>query len=78
MTREDLLVVRQIHPKNKKLYVLVVDKVSFTVHLGLGPRKIRMPGVQFRFTEDEIKKLRDLRNSSEIQNDKTYSLTNFI
>ena len=78
MTKEDLLVVRQIHPKNKKLYVLVVDKVSFTVHLFLGPRKIHMPGIQFRFSEDEIKKLRDLRNSEEIKNYKTYPITNFI
>lgn len=78
MTKADLLLVRQIHPKTKKLYVLVVDKISFTVHLGLGPRKIWMPGVQFRFSEDEIKKLRSLRNSEEIQNYKTYPLTNFI
>jgi hypothetical protein len=78
MTKADFLVVRQIHPKNKNLYVLVVDKVSFTVHLLFGPGKPKISNRQLSLTQKELEILKDLRSSDNIKNYITYPLTNFI
>jgi hypothetical protein len=82
MTKEDFLVVRQIHPKNKNLYVMVVDKVSFSVHLLFGPRKTKVFNPTFTqylpLTQKELETLKDLRVSDTIKNYITYPLTNFI
>jgi hypothetical protein len=82
MTKEDFLVVRQIHPKNKNPYVMVVDKVSFSVHVLFGPRKTKYFNSTFTqhlpLTEEELGILKDLRFSDKIKNYFTYPLTKFI
>lgn len=76
--KENLLVVRQIHPKNKHPYILVVDKPSFSVHLLIGPRKIHVNGPIENLSENDIQILKSLRTSDSIKNYITYPLTNFI
>lgn len=78
MTKVDFLVVRQIHPKNKHPYVLVVDKLSFTVHFIFGPRKLKILDQQLSLTQKELEILKDLRKSETIKNYITYPLINFI
>jgi len=82
MTKEDFLVVRQIHPKNKNLYVMVVDKVSFSVHILFGPRKTKFFNTTFTqhlpLSEEELEILKALKTSDTIKNYFTYPLTNFI
>lgn len=82
MTKEDFLVVRQIHPKNKNAYVMVVDKVSFSVHVLFGPRKMKFFNATFTqhipLSEEEIEILKALKTSDTIKNYSTYPLTNFI
>jgi len=82
MIKEDFLVVRQIHPKNKNLYVMVVDKVSFSVHILFGPRKTKFFNTTFTqhlpLSEEELEILKALKTSDTIKNYFTYPLTNFI
>jgi hypothetical protein len=74
--RSDFYVWRVRHPRNMHNYLLILDKVSSSCHLVIGPRKVRIKGhvLDNILTDKDIERLRKLRKSMEIENEKRYEL----
>lgn len=77
MTKENYVVARQIHPKNKQPYIFVMDKPSLSVKILFGPRKTKIQG-ELSLSDEELQILKNLRKSKDIKNYWIYPLTNFI
>lgn len=81
MNKSDFYIDRVQHPKNKHNYIRVMDKISMSVHIVVGPRKVWINGYVLKKIINYKKVIpifKKLRTSNDIENNKLYELYQYV
>ena len=74
--RSDFYIWRVRNPRNRHNYILILDKISSSCHLVIGPRMVRVRGfaIDKLITDEDINRFKEMRKSKDIENEVRYEL----